>query len=82
MAHNLTNIILRCVSWSGLDHGLVPTRQQDVISGLDLNFHGHLSRRTSEIENLPVLHEMTPAHAIIYVIIFWLLTCPVRQVSL
>ena len=40
------------------------------ISGLDLNFQGHLSRRTSEIENLPVLHEMTPVRAIIYVIIF------------
>ena len=25
---------------------------------------------------------MTPVHAIIYVIIFWLLTCPVGQVSL
>ena len=52
--------------------------------GLDLNFQGHLSRRTSEIENLPVLHEMTPVRAItcIYVIIFWLLTCLVGQMSL
>ena len=39
-------------------------------SGLDLNFLGHLSRRPSEIENLPVLHEITPVRAIIYVIIF------------
>ena len=43
---------------------------QDVTSGLDLNFQGHMSRRTSEIDNLPVLHEITPVRAIIYVIIF------------
>ena len=39
-------------------------------AGLDLNFRGHLSRQTSEIENSPVLHEMTPVRTIIYVIIF------------
>ena len=38
--------------------------------GLHLNFQGHLSRWTSEIENLPVLREMTPLRAIIYAIIF------------
>ena len=38
-------------------------------TGLDINFQGHLSRRTSEIENSPVLHEMTPVRTIIYVII-------------
>ena len=39
-------------------------------AGLDLNFQGHLSRRTSEIENSPVLHELTPVRAIITVIMF------------
>ena len=50
-------------------------------SGLNLNFQGHLSRQTSEIENLPVLHKMTPVRAIIYMLLSsWLLTCPVGQV--
>ena len=44
--------------------------QNVLLSGLDLNFQGHLSPWTSEIENLPLLHEMTPVLAIIYVIIF------------
>ena len=44
--------------------------QNVLLSGLDLNFQGHLSPWTSEIENLSVLHEMTPVLAIIYVIIF------------
>ena len=48
------------------------------ISGLDLNFQGHLSRQTSEIENLPVLHEMTPDRAIIYVIIFLIIDLSCR----
>ena len=38
--------------------------------GLDLNFQGNLSRRTSEIEKSPVLHEMTPVRTIIFLIIF------------
>ena len=48
----------------------------------DLNFQGHLSRRTSEIENLLVLHEMTPVRAIIYVIIFLIidLSCRTRVI--
>ena len=39
-------------------------------AGLDLNFQGHLPRRTSEIEKSPVLHEMTPVRTIKFVIIF------------
>ena len=47
-------------------------------TGLDLNFQGHLSRRTSEIENLPVLHEITPVRSIIYVIIFLIIDLSCR----
>ena len=47
-------------------------------AGLDLNFQGHLSRRTSEIENSPVLDEMTPVDAIIYVIIFLIIDLSCR----
>ena len=45
-------------------------RQRVNFTWLDLNFQGHLSRWTSEIEILPVLHEMTPVRTITYVIIF------------
>ena len=47
-------------------------------AGLYLNFQGHLSRRTSQIENSPLLHEMTPIRAIIYVIIFLIIDLSCR----
>ena len=47
-------------------------------TGLDLNFQGYLSRRTSEIEKSPVLHEMTPVRTIIYVIIFLIIDMSCR----
>ena len=49
-----------------------------ILAGLDLNFQGHLSCRTSEIENSPVLHKMTPVRAIIYVIIFLIIDLSCR----
>ena len=48
------------------------------LPGLDLNFQGHLSRRTSEIEKSPVLHEMTPVHIVIFVIIFLIIDLSCR----
>ena len=47
-------------------------------AGLDLNFQAHLSRRTSDIENLPVLHEMTPVRTIIYDTIFLIIDLSCR----
>ena len=47
-------------------------------AGLDLNFQGHLSRRTSEIENSPVLHELTPVRAIISVVVFLIIEMSCR----
>ena len=49
-----------------------------ILSSSELNFQGHLSRRTNEIENLPVLDEMTPVRAIIYVIIFLIIDLSCR----
>ena len=43
------------------------------MSGLDLNFQGHLSCRTSEIENSPVPHELTPVRAVMSVNIIFLI---------
>ena len=82
MATHDTQIILYISLWENPDLKTEKYFEKLQATGLDLNFQGHLSRRTSEIENLLVLHEMTPFHTIIYVIIFWLLTCPVGQVSL
>ena len=48
------------------------------LAGLDLNFQGHLSRWTSEIEKSPVLHEMTPVCTIMYVIIFLIIDLSCR----
>ena len=47
-------------------------------TGLDLNFQGHLSRQTNEIEKSLVLHEMTPVRTIIFVIIFLIIDLSCR----
>ena len=59
-------------------HLFIPPASTKLKARLDLNFQGHLSRWTGEIENSPILDEMTPVSAIVYVIIFLIIDLSCR----